>query len=179
MFYTPTDTNTWRVNGLGFYFPTNSMLYTNQRALIVATNPAAFRAKYGVPEDVAIFGPFSGRLQDSGERLQLQRPDYIGTNPVSYITLDEVRYNDRAPWPPAADGSGASLQRVNDAAYGDDPINWRAAVPTPGGALAPGSRPRSSRTRKAAPRPPARWSASAWPPAARPCCGSNGCSTAR
>jgi CotH kinase protein/Lamin Tail Domain/Fn3 associated/Concanavalin A-like lectin/glucanases superfamily len=141
LFYQPNDTNTWRVDGLGFYFPTNSMLYTNQRALIVATNPAAFRAKHGVPADVAIFGPFPGSLQDSGERLQLQRPDYIGTNGVSYITVDAVRYNDRAPWPVAADGSGASLQRANPADYGDDPINWRAALPTPGAALMPGQPP--------------------------------------
>ena len=141
LFYQPDNTNTWRVDGLGFYFPTNSMLHTNQHALIVATNPAAFRAKYGVPGEVAIFGPFSGGLQDSGEHLQLQRPDYIGTNGVSYITVDAVRYNDRAPWPLAADGGGASLQRVNSAAYGDDPINWQAAIPTPGTAFIPGQPP--------------------------------------
>ena len=41
----------------------------------------------------------------------------------------------------AADGSGASLQRVNPAAYGDDPANWQAAVPTPGTAFMPGEPP--------------------------------------
>jgi hypothetical protein len=46
--------------------------------------------------------------------------------------VDEVRYNDKAPWPPATDGSGPSLQRRDPQAYGDDPINWTAAAPTPG-----------------------------------------------
>jgi hypothetical protein len=71
-------------------------------------------------------------LQNSGERLKLQRPAPPDTNGPAFITVDEVRYNDKAPWPPAADGSGASLQRLNVAAYGNDPINWNASAPTPG-----------------------------------------------
>jgi hypothetical protein len=46
--------------------------------------------------------------------------------------VDEVRYNDKAPWPPAADGSGPSLQRIDSSAYGNDPINWASAPPSPG-----------------------------------------------
>src|SRR5881394_2696938 len=82
--------------------------------------------------NVLIFGPSGGALQDSGERLKLERPDVPDTNGFGYIVVDEVRYNDKAPWPPAADGSGASLQRKNPRAYGDDPANWEAAAPTPG-----------------------------------------------
>ena len=33
---------------------------------------------------------------------------------------------------PAADGSGPSLQRIHSLAYGNDPINWEGALPTPG-----------------------------------------------
>jgi hypothetical protein len=124
--------NTWRLNGLGFSFPTNVTVPANGRLLLVATNPAAFRAKYGVAADVPILGPYSGELQGSGERLKLQRPAPPDTNGPAFITVDEVRYNDKAPWPPAADGSGASLQRLNVAAYGNDPINWNASAPTPG-----------------------------------------------
>jgi hypothetical protein len=54
------------------------------------------------------------------------------TNTVAFSTVDEVRYNDKAPWPPGADGGGPSLQRRDSAGYGDDPINWYAANPTPG-----------------------------------------------
>jgi hypothetical protein len=133
LLYDPVQpSSTWRMNGLGFTFPTNVTLPANGRLLLVATNPAAFRAKYGVAPSVLILGPYGGGLQDSGERLKLQRPAPPDTNGPAFITMDEVRYNDKAPWPPAADGSGASLQRLNTAAYGNDPINWTASAPTPG-----------------------------------------------
>jgi len=86
--------------------------------------------------NVLIFGPFGGALQDSGERLKLERPDVPDTNGFGYIVVDEVRYNDKAPWPPGADGSGPSLQRLTISAYGDDPNNWTAAGATPGRSLA-------------------------------------------
>jgi hypothetical protein len=131
----------WRINGLGFTFPTNIVLTSNGVALIVATNPAVFRAKYSISNEVLVLGPFTGALQDSGERLELQRPELLDTNGVVYITLDEVRYNDKAPWPPGADGGGPSLQRRVIAAYGNDPINWEAAIPTPGTDFVPGQAP--------------------------------------
>jgi len=134
-------TNTWKLAGLGFQFPTNLTLAAHQLLLLVSTNPADFKAKYGVPDDVLIVGPYPGLLQNSGENLVLQRPGTPDSNGVPYITVDEVRYNDKAPWPPAADGSGSSLQRKAGAAYGNDPINWTAAVPTPGLPYAGGTPP--------------------------------------
>jgi len=140
--YDPANpTNTWRLSGLGYDFPTNTVLGANQLLLVVPSNPTAFRAKYSVPASVIIFGPYAGILQDSGERLELQRPDVPDTNGVAYITVDEVRYNDRSPWPAAADGSGPSLQRKNALAYGNDPANWEAAVATPGAEFAGGQSP--------------------------------------
>jgi hypothetical protein len=134
-------TNTWRINGLGFTFPPNVTLPADGVLLVVSIPPASFRMKYAIPEPVPILGPFAGVLQDGGERLELQRPDVPGTNGLPYITVDEVRYNDRAPWPPAADGSGASLQRKDLSAYGNDPIHWAAAIPTPGAELVIGLAP--------------------------------------
>jgi hypothetical protein len=49
-----------------------------------------------------------------------------------YIRIDRVNYNDSADWPRAADGQGMSLTRTNAAQYGNDPINWQSATPTPG-----------------------------------------------
>jgi len=141
LFDTAFPTNTWRVNGLGFTLPQNITLPAGGALLIAGIDPVAFRAKYSVAAEVLVLGPFAGNLQDSGERLELQRPDVPGTNGVPYITLDEVRYNDRAPWPPAADGSGASLQRMSLVAYGNDPANWQAAIPTPGTELVVGLAP--------------------------------------
>jgi hypothetical protein len=130
--YDPANpTNTWRLSGLGFTFPTNISIPANGFVLLVNDDPAAFRARFAVPPEVQIF-QYAGALQDSGENLELQAPDLPTTNGVPYFAYDTVRYNDRTPWPLAADGAGASLQRINSSAYGNDPINWLAARPTPG-----------------------------------------------
>ena len=124
--------NRWQLKGVGYSFPTNLVLEARGLLLLVATNPAVFRARYNVPTNVPVLGPYPGVLQKAGERLLLQRPDVPDSNGLPYITVDDVGYDNKAPWPPAADGSGLSLQRLNAAAYGDDPINWTAAIPTPG-----------------------------------------------
>ncbi|HXI51948.1 MAG TPA: lamin tail domain-containing protein, partial [Candidatus Saccharimonadales bacterium] len=134
-------TNTWRLDGLGYTFPTDLTLPPRGLLVLAATDPALFRARYAVPVEVPVLGPYPGLLQDSGERLELQRPDVPDTNGVAYVAVDTVRYNDKAPWPAAADGSGPSLHRKNPAAYGNDPANWEAAVPSPGVAFRGGQAP--------------------------------------
>jgi hypothetical protein len=68
----------------------------------------------------------------------LLAPDNPNSNAVPYVVMDAVRYNDQAPWPPAADGSGQSLQRTPASGYGNEPTNWTAAAPTPGQAAGTG-----------------------------------------
>ena len=141
-FFDPANpTNTWRLSGLAFTFPSGVTLDSGARMLLVTIDPALFRGRYAVPDAVQIFGPVSGSLQNTGERLELLSPDLPSTNGVPYFTVDAVRYNDKEPWPVLADGLGAALRRVVPAAYGDDPANWTAVVPSPGGSGAPGTLP--------------------------------------
>ncbi|HEY6225833.1 MAG TPA: hypothetical protein VI282_01805, partial [Verrucomicrobiae bacterium] len=107
---------------------------------------ANFRARRGVPDNVQLFGPFSGDLNNDGDSLELYKPDPPQTDPhpdvgfVPFIRVDKVNYTDRAPWPSGADGvdgSNSSLQRINPRTFGNDPINWAAAAPTPGSANDP------------------------------------------
>ena len=130
----------WRVNGIDFTFPPGTQIPPNGLVLIVSGDPGAFRTKHGVPAAVPILGPFLGGLQDGGERLQLLRPDNPdvddnGQPIIPEIVVDEVRYNNTLPWPIAAAGSGASLERLNASAYGDDPGNWRASPGAPSAGL--------------------------------------------
>ncbi len=142
LFDLATPTNTWRLNGMSFNFPTGVTMTANSFLIVSRSEPSAFRSKYGVLAQVPIFGPFGGELQDSGERIELQKPGRPGTNStIAYITVDAVRYNDKSPWPPAADGSGPSLQRKDSFAYGNDPINWEGALPTPGVTFVAGTPP--------------------------------------
>jgi hypothetical protein len=128
--------NPWRLDGLGFAFPPGTVLPPQGLAVVVAGDPATFRARYGVPALVPVFGPCAGVLQNSGELLELQRPDApdLVTNEfgqvsvrVPYLTVDAVRYNDKSPWPTNAAGLGPSLERIQSVAYGNDPLNWRSS----------------------------------------------------
>jgi hypothetical protein len=132
LFDPANPTNTWKVGGLGYTFPTNITVGPAQLLLLVATNPASFRVKYNVPATVQILGPVSGALDNNGERLSLQAPDSPNVTDVPYVIMEEVRYDRKAPWPPDADGGGASLQRHSAVAFGNEPTNWFAATPTPG-----------------------------------------------
>ncbi|MDO8628889.1 MAG: lamin tail domain-containing protein, partial [Phycisphaerales bacterium] len=132
-------TNAWSLDGVGFDFPPNTVIPAQGLLLVVASDPAAFRTRYNVPPAVPVFGPYAGVLQDSGELLQLQRPDAPdvetdGTVIVPRVTVDEIRFNDKAPWPTNAAGGGSSLERLNANAYGNDPVAWRGSPgpPSPG-----------------------------------------------
>lgn len=134
-----TPTNTWRLRGVDFSFPADVIAPPRGLLLVVGGDPATFRTRYSVPASVPIFGPYPGVLQDNGELLQLQRPDSpdVDTNGVvvvPWITVDEVRYNDKPPWPASANGQGASLERIKPDAYANDPALWRASfgAPSPG-----------------------------------------------
>lgn len=138
LFDTAFPTNTWALSGVGFSFPMGQEIPAGGLLILTASEPAAFRAQNNIPVEVPVFGPWPGTLQDNGELLQLQRPDAPnvtnGVVTVPYLTVDEVRYRDTAPWPTTAAQGGSSLERLNAAAYGNDPINWKARVhgATPG-----------------------------------------------
>ncbi len=142
-------TNTWRLQqGVDYSFPTNTTLPADGYLLVVNFNPAtdtnqlaAFRAKYGVPANIPIYGPYGGKLDNGGEMIVLTKPDApLTSGPeigyVPFIVVDHVTYSDQSPWPATADGgtngTGNSLQRLLPAGYGNDPVNWKGDVPTPG-----------------------------------------------
>ena len=127
----------WRLVGLDFEFPTEITLPPRGYAVVTAGDPDRFRSRFGIPAGVPVFGPVLGNLQDGGERLELQRPDApdLETNQtgqvsmfVPYLTVDSVRYGDRAPWPAAAAGLGSTLERRTPLVHADDPVAWSASA---------------------------------------------------
>ena len=137
--------NRWKISGgIEFTFPPAAQLPAGTAALVVGFDPAvtaslnAFRARYGVSPDVPVYGPFSGRLDNAGETLTLLAPDTPQSAPhpdagfVPYYQIDSVAYDDVLPWSLEADGLGASLHRRPANAYGNDPPNWVACLPSAG-----------------------------------------------
>src|SRR6185436_14696573 len=79
----------WDVSGASYEFPPNVIVPPDGYVLIVPIEPAEFRTKYGVPAQVVVVGPYFGVLQDSGERLKLERPGVLDTNGLPFIVVDE------------------------------------------------------------------------------------------
>ena len=142
----PEDLTRWQLDsGIAFAFPTNTTLPAGGALVVVSFDPNAasnsalladFRATYGLSTNVPLAGPYAGLLDGSGEDVRLLRPDEPPAEEPAYYPLlieDEVGYQDLPPWPVAADGGGASLERLLPAAWGDDSTSWLAAAPpTPG-----------------------------------------------
>ncbi|MGK0185445.1 MAG: hypothetical protein ACI9R3_001223 [Verrucomicrobiales bacterium] len=100
--------------------------------IFLVGNSDAFAFRFGTSARVA--GQFSGSLSDGGEHLQLHAAD--GS------VIADFSYDDKSPWPEAADGDGSALELIDPASRPDINVgeNWRAVAPSPapsvGGALA-------------------------------------------
>jgi hypothetical protein len=128
-------TNTWRLRGgVDYDFPEGQSLEAGAYALLVSfdtTNTPvlnAFRARYNLSTAVPMYGPYDGQLNNAGDSVRLLKPDTQEEDTVPYILVDEIDYDDVEPWPLAADGIGASLQRKVLSDFGNDPANWAGGL---------------------------------------------------
>ncbi|NLZ07051.1 MAG: hypothetical protein GXY19_17925 [Phycisphaerae bacterium] len=113
------------------------------QCLVLIKDLIRFTVAYGYLSEVPTVAWGAGGLSDSGEKIELAKPGRAdaGGEPT-WIRVDRVAYSDGShpqeyrdgidPWPVAAAGKGHSLHRIDPAAYGNDPANWRAAPPSPG-----------------------------------------------
>ena len=92
------DLGKFRIEGdVRFTFPADTRI-EKLGYVVIAADPEAVKKAYGLEQ---VFGPFAGRLSNSGGRLTLR-------NDFDAILFD-VDYETRAPWPGSADGAGHSL----------------------------------------------------------------------
>lgn len=109
------DLSGWRLDGgVDFSFPAGTVI-RGGKYLVIAAEPLAFNGATGI----TALGPFANLLADGGEKVTLK-------NKNGRI-MDEIDYNDRAPWPIGADGSGATLSKIKEKGASGDPFNWRAS----------------------------------------------------
>ncbi len=91
--------------------------------IVCGTDPVFFKQFFEVPEEVPVIGPFRGGLSNNGEWLRLWK----GSETGPHALVDEVRFNDNAPWPLQADGQGSSLERVKPTGMSRSPESWLAS----------------------------------------------------
>ncbi|MCA9197040.1 MAG: CotH kinase family protein [Planctomycetales bacterium] len=146
--YNPTatgvDLSKWQIRGgVDFEFPVDAELPAGRTAIILRFNPddpensrrlAAFEAQYGLADGNYLrFGGYGGSLGNSYDLLQLEQSVALDDNNpdlISFLLMDEVLYDDLAPWPTTADGQGASLQRAQG--VGSLAASFTAGTPSPG-----------------------------------------------
>jgi hypothetical protein len=137
----------WKfTNGIDYTFaspPSNLVTIPAGGKIVVVKNPTAFRWRYPTVPVGIIYGPYSGKLANEGEQLELSKPGDVDEFGVRhYIRVERVTYSDGTHpgsdpvepdlWPTAADGAGKSLGRISPTSCCNDPNNWQAITPTPG-----------------------------------------------
>ncbi len=143
--YDPNEDEPWKFTGgidYTFAAPPNAVTISAGGRILVVKNPTAFGWRYPDVSPSIIYGPYSGKLANEGEQLELGKPGEIDGGVRQYIRVERVGYSDGSHpgddpvepdlWPIDADGKGKSLGRINTALYGNDPNNWQAITPTPG-----------------------------------------------
>ncbi len=125
LFDSTASTNTWHLSGVTYAFPTNITLLPYETILVTSTNPATFLAQYRsrtFPETVRIFGPWSGKLDNDGEKVMLLNPGTPDPGIVPYYRMDWVSYRTTEPWPNL--GTGNALIKYPLYAFASDPAVW-------------------------------------------------------
>jgi hypothetical protein len=124
-----TDLSGWRLDGAVAYAFPEGTIVPGRGFVVVAADPAAFAASTGVQGSL---GPWTGQLPDGGGRIDL-------LNNAGRL-MDSLAYDDSEPWPVAADGSGATLAKVDPNGSSEVAEGWTAGRPiggTPGQANLP------------------------------------------
>lgn len=120
------DLSAWQIeDGINITFPEGTII-PGGGYLLVAANPAALQSGSGLS---GVKGPFTGSLNNDGERLELR--DRNGR------LMDKMVFADGGKWPLAPDGSGATLAKRDPDTISDAPENWTSSVVTGG---TPGAR---------------------------------------
>ncbi|MBM3845470.1 MAG: lamin tail domain-containing protein, partial [Verrucomicrobia bacterium] len=110
------DLSGWRLsNGITFTFPPGSVIGAGGY-VVVAISPQTLLPLVGTGK---VYGPFSGRLSNSGETLELRD--------LSNKLMDSVRYGVDGRWPVAPDGGGVSLAKRSPGLASAPPDNWTAS----------------------------------------------------
>src|SRR5207253_2539410 len=105
----------WRLaKGVKHAFAANATIDANG-FLVLCKNLKEFKKHYGF--DAA--GQFEGSLSHNKDHIELVN--------AAGKKIDSVKYGSRAPWPVAADGYGASLERICPTAPQTGPENWAPA----------------------------------------------------
>ncbi len=105
----------WSIKGgIDYQFPEGTVI-AGRSYLVVALSPASLMAT-GLTN---VLGPFTGRLSNGGEKLELRNNNDR--------LMDEVNYGVEGTWPVAPDGAGPSLAKLDADNPSGPPASWASS----------------------------------------------------
>ena len=102
--------------GITYTFPQGLNLGAGEY-LVVALKPDTIISYYGISN---VVGPYSGGLNNGGETVRLDN--------ASGLTVDNVPFDDVAPWPLTPDGGGPSLSLLDPNLDNSLAVSWSAST---------------------------------------------------
>ncbi len=107
------DLSRWSLSGgIDFTFPEGTVI-PGKGYLVIASSPADLMAATGLTN---VLGPFSGRLSNSGEKLELRNNNRR--------LMDAITYGVDGDWPVGPDDAGVSLAKLNENGASEQASNW-------------------------------------------------------
>ena len=117
---TPQNIAGWRLDGpVQFQFPAGTMMAANSFRTIAAST-TAFQSWFGVAPNHQWT---TGRLKNSGDRIQLRD--------ATFAVVDDVDYAPGFPWPTSAAGAGPSMELISPGLENDVGGSWRSSTASP------------------------------------------------
>lgn len=110
------DLSGWQLADAVDYTLPDGTILTAGSYLVVAQNPAAFQAKFGI----SALGPWAGKLNNDGEKISLKN--------AGGDVEDKVSYQLGFPWPTVGDSPGHSIELIHPAFDNDLGGNWRSSI---------------------------------------------------
>jgi hypothetical protein len=119
------DISSWEIEGAGYTFPTNTII-AGGKYLVVASDPAELSRRTSLTN---VLGPFTGKLANEGERLNLLNHNHR--------IMDSINYDSKFPWPEGPAGSGFTLAKKNPLFASKEGANWSQSTEAGGTPGAP------------------------------------------
>lgn len=115
------DLSGWTIDGVDLTIEYGTVILPGQY-IVFTDNMPQFKGQY--PGNIFVGGQYSGGLSGGGEAVILSNADGV--------VIDEVTYDDTAPWPTAPDGNGNTLALIDINADNGVASNWEASLQTNG-----------------------------------------------
>lgn len=140
--YNPTpaalDLSNWTLSrGVSYAFPPGTSLPANGYLVVAADTPAFNAAHPGIDNGTNVFGPWIGRLQNSGETIELEDAAGRRADRVHFADEGDWAIRARGPldnghqgwtWLATHDGGGSSLELINPALSNKRGQNWASSA---------------------------------------------------